>query len=392
MTERLYYDDAYLTEFDARVEEIREGGWIALDRSAFYPTSGGQPFDTGALTWEGGEARVVDVLAENGAVWHRVTALPPTGAAVRGVIDWERRLDHMQQHAGDHMLAGAAWQMLGGVTIGLHIGHEASSIDMDLPDGRLRLTQEETGALEDLANRRIQRDDPIRCWFPAAGELSSLPLRKKPTVTEHVRVVAMGDYEMVPCGGTHPSTTGQIGPIRILSTASARGKVRLTFVAGMRAVRDHRRTGRCADAVSAALSSDADGAPEALLREREQHAAARKDLQQRLAQAALHIIRANRQGPVFAAHLAFGDMQLLLQAAAELTKAPDAVALLSCPGKNGRSLLFARGTDTALDMTALLRQSGARGGGKPDLAQGSAPDDDATLLFAKETVLGMRSV
>ena len=290
------------------------------------------------------------------------------------------------------MLAGAAWQMLGGVTIGLHIGHETSSIDMDLPDGRVRLTPAETDALEDLANRRVQRDDPIRCWFPEAGELPSLPLRKKPTVTEHVRVVAMGDYEMVPCGGTHPSTTGQIGPIRILSTAPARGKMRLTFVAGMRAVRDHRWAGRCADAVSAALSSDMDGAPEALLREREQHAAARKDLQQRLTQAALYIIRANRQGPVFAAHLPFGDMPLLTQAAGELIKAPDAVVLLSCPGKNGRSLLFARGMDAALDMAVLLRQSGGRGGGKPDMAQGSAPDDEATLRRAQEIVLGMRSV
>ncbi len=391
MTERLYYDDAYLTEFDALVEEIREGGWIALDRSAFYPTSGGQPFDTGVLTWEGGEARVLDVLAENGVVWHRVSVLPPAGAAVHGVIDWERRFDHMQQHAGDHMLAGAAWQMLGGVTIGLHIGHEASSIDMDLPDGRLRLTPAEMDALEDLANRRVQRDDPIRCWFPEAGELQTLPMRKKPTVTERVRVVAMGDYEMVPCGGTHSSTTGQIGPIRILSTAPTRGKMRLTFVAGMRAVRDYRRAARCADAVSAALSSDVDGAPEALLREREQHAATRKEMQQRLTQAALQIIRANRQGPVFAAHLPFGDMSLLTQATAVLTKAPDAVALLSCPGKNGRSLLFARGIDAALDMTGLLRQSGGRGGGKPDMAQGSAPDDDATLLRAAEIALGIQN-
>lgn len=389
MTDRLYYADAYLTDFDGRVDQVREGDWVALNRSAFYPTSGGQPFDTGVLAWAGGQARVLDVMVEEGVVWHRVSVLPPAGAAIHGTVDWERRLDHMQQHAADHMLAGAAWKLFGGVTIGLHIGREASSIDMDLPEGRVHLTQAETEELEDLVNRRVQRDDPIRCWFPEAPELQTLPLRKKPTVTQHVRVVAMGDYEMVACGGTHPSTTGQIGPVRILSTAPARGKMRLTFVAGMRAVRDYRRAARCADAMAAALSSDAEGAPEALLREREQHAAQRKEQNARLTQAALQIIRAHQQGRVFAAHLSFGDMPLLLQAAAELTKAPEAVALLSCPGKSGRSLLFARGTDAALDMTVLLRQCGGRGGGKPDLAQGSAPDDDAVLNRALDAALGL---
>ena len=106
-TQRLYYFDAYLTEFDARVAAVRADGWIALDRTAFYPTSGGQPFDTGKLFLEGREIPVTDVTVENGVVWHRVASPLPENAAVRGRIDWARRWDHMQQHAGDHMLAGA---------------------------------------------------------------------------------------------------------------------------------------------------------------------------------------------------------------------------------------------------------------------------------------------
>ena len=376
-TERLYYDNAYLREFDARVVSIREDGWAALDRSAFYPTSGGQPYDTGTLTCGGKIFRVLDVQVENNIVWHKTAPLLSVGDAVHGEIDWSRRLDHMQQHAGDHMLAGAAWQMFGGVTIGLHVGHDVSSIDMDLPEGRTHLTKAETAALEDLVNQRVQQDDPIRCWFPSPEELSLLPLRKKPTVTEHVRVVAMGDYEMVACGGTHPSTTGQIGPIKILSCAPARGKMRLTFVAGMRAVKYLRQAAQCADEVAGLLSSDHSSAADALRKEREAAAAQRKELGKRLTAAALQTVRASRRGHVFSAHLEFADPETLLLAAGEITKDPQAIVLLSCPRKDQRMLVFARGAEAEADMVQLLRGSGARGGGKPDMAQGSAQDGEA---------------
>ena len=376
-TDRLYYDDAYLTEFDARVVSIRADGWAALDRSAFYPTSGGQPFDTGTLACGDTVARVVDVEVEENIVWHKTEPVLAVGELVHGQIDWPRRLEHMQQHAADHMLAGAAWQMFGGVTIGLHVGHEVSSIDMDLPGGRTHLTQEEADALEDLVNRRVQRDDPIRCWFPEAEELAALPLRKKPTVAEHVRVVAMGDYEMVACGGTHPSTTGQIGPVKILSCAPARGKMRLTFVAGMRAVRYLRQAARCADEVAALLSADHLTAADTLRKEREIAAAQRKELGKKLTQAALQTVRAGQRENVYAAHLEFADPETLLLVAREITGEPRAIVLLSCPRKDQRMLVFARGAEADMDMAALLRQGGARGGGKPDMAQGSAPDGRA---------------
>ena len=376
-TERLYYDDAYLTEFDARVVSIRADGWAALDRSAFYPTSGGQPYDTGTLTCGETAARVVDVQVEDHVVWHKTEPVLKLGDNVHGKIDWDRRLDHMQQHAADHMLAGAAWQMFGGVTIGLHVGHEVSSIDMDLPEGRTHLTREEADALEDLVNRRVQRDDPIRCWFPEADELAALPLRKKPTVTEHVRVVAMGDYEMVACGGTHPSTTGQIGPVKILSCAPARGKMRLTFAAGMRAVQYVRQAARCADEVAALLSADHWTAADTLRKEREIAGAQRKEMGKKLTQAALQAVRASQKGNVYAVHLEFADPETLLLAAREITGDPQAIVLLSCPRKDQRMLVFARGAEADADMAALLRQSGARGGGKPDMAQGSAPDGSA---------------
>ena len=375
MTERLYYDDAYLTEFDARVAEIRPDGWIALDRSAFYPTSGGQPYDTGVLEWEDQSVAVTDVEVSDSVVWHRADGPLTVGQRVHGRIDWARRFEHMQQHAADHMLAGAAWELYGGVTIGLHLGKEDSTIDMDLPGGRTHLTPSEIDTLEALVNARVQSDDPIRCWFPEPAELESLPLRKRPTVTEHVRVVAMGDYEMVACGGTHPRTTGQIGPVKIISSTPARGKMRLCFVAGMRAVRYIQRAVRCAVEVSALVSADFDTAADALKRERETAQQLRKEQNQRLTLAALETLRATRRGDVYCGHIAYADHEVLQHAAVELIRDPAAIALLSCPRGEGRMLIFARGAEAAPDMAALLRSSGARGGGKPDMAQGSAADD-----------------
>ena len=376
-TERLYYDDAYLTEFDGEIVAVKPGGWAALNRSAFYPTSGGQPFDTG--TWKIGERvlHVTDVEVEDGTVWHRLDGPVSVGESVHGKIDWTRRFDHMQQHAGDHMLAGAAWQMFGGVTIGLHLGKENSTIDMTLPDGRTHLTPDEIATLEDTVNRRVQQDDPIRCWFPSPEELESLPARKKPTVTEHVRIVAMGDYEMVPCGGTHPSTTGQIGPVKILSCTPSRGNMRLCFVAGMRAVRLFRQAYQCAGDMAAAVSADFDSALDALTREREAAAAQRKDLKDRLTLAALDVLKTGKRGNVYAAHLPFADHDTLLKAASELTKEPEAIVLLSCPKGENRMLVFARGREAKQDMAQLLRSAGARGGGKPDMAQGSDADGTA---------------
>ena len=142
----------------------------------------------------------------------------------------------MQQHAGDHMIAGAIHRLLGGVTIGLHVGDEVSTIDVAMPGGATHLSAGDVRRIERDVNEHIQRDVPIRCWFPAPDELRALPLRKPPTVAEHVRVVAIGDDEMVACGGTHPSSAGQLGLVKIVSATPARGKLRVAFLAGGRAL------------------------------------------------------------------------------------------------------------------------------------------------------------
>ena len=261
MTERLYYENSYLWQFDAAVTSVkngkRPGEWeVTLDRSAFYPTSGGQPFDTGVLSYGKVKAKVTDVEVDAaGEVIHTVDKEIPAGTAVHGEIDGVRRTDHMEQHGGEHMLAGAIWEKLGGTTIGLHLGQTESSIDVAMPDERTHLTDVEITMLENTVNERIRMDVPIRCWFPDEEELKKLPLRKTPTVTEHVRIVAMGDFEMVACGGTHPASTGRIGLLKIISAIPAKGKIRVSFVCGGRAVSLFQTYMRYADKAGAALSS-----------------------------------------------------------------------------------------------------------------------------------------
>ena len=378
MTERLYYNDAYLWSFDATVTSVkngkRPGEWeITLDRSAFYPTSGGQPFDTGTLTFGKTKAKVTDVEADaDGEVIHTVDREIPAGTAVHGLIDGERRTDHMEQHGGEHMLAGAIWEKLGGTTIGLHLGASESSIDVSMPDERTHLTEDEIRLLEDTVNERIRLDAPIRCWFPDPEELKKLPLRKAPTVTEHVRIVAMGDFEMVACGGTHPSSTGRIGLVKIVSAIPAKGKVRVSFVCGGRAVRLFQTYMRYADKAGAALSCPV-----------ERLSGAASDLKFRLSEAEK---RANRletreileklweaestedvKGVILCAvTLPETDSRAVAAAVSEYI-AEKGKALLLCAGER---LTFARSADVKIDMNALIKRVG-RGGGRPDMASGA---------------------
>ena len=382
MTNRLYYDNAYLKEFDAVVTacEEKDGAYhVRLDRSAFYPTSGGQPFDTGTL----GGAHVTDVyVGEDHDVYHVVDAPLEPGRTVRGEIDWPRRFDHMQQHAADHMIASALWRLMGGVTIGLHISHDVSTIDVAMPEGAVHITEADIARLEDDVNNRVQRDVPVRCWFPEAEELKELPLRKPPTVSEHVRVVAIGEDEMVACGGTHPSSAGQLGLVKILGVEPARGKMRVSFLAGMRALGDYRQKAACANATAALLSTGVD-----------QMAQSVKALQDRVKQAEYELRTLKKKallanvdamlataprlpgGIALLSGVLEADAELLKDAASHAIRHPGVVALLGvATGQDSAALLFARSEDVPVHMGRLLnaaaRPLGGKGGGRPDFAQG----------------------
>lgn len=384
MTLRLYYEDPYLKEFEGKVLECRRAGaeWeVRLDRSAFYPTSGGQPFDTGVL----GESRVLDVFVDkSGEVWHRVDAELPEGETVTGKIDWERRFDHMQQHAGEHMLANAAWRLLGGHTIGLHLGREEVSIDMDLPEGRMHITPEELHSLEDDVNGRIQRDVPIRQWFPTEEELKALPLRKAPAVTEHVRVVQIGTEEYCACGGTHPSSAGQIGLVKILEARPSKGKLRLTFVCGRRAFELLRKEHELLHEASEKLSTSVENLPtmvgniQAELREAaRQRNEARTEMLLQGAEAMYENAPLREDGIRVICRQISGDMDGARALAANLTGRGYAVAALAAGEGPRLQYVVSRSPEANLDcgkaFSQAARATGGKGGGRSDFAQGAGP-------------------
>ena len=394
MTERLYYDNAYLTEFDAHVTECvsAEDGLFALrlDKSAFYPTSGGQPHDTGCIN----DAQVTDVEVDKlGDVVHTVDKFIEPGTLVHCRIDWARRFDHMQQHAGEHTLAGCVYRMFGGHTIGLHLGHDDSSIDVELPDGRMRLTDEELDAIEDDVNAHIQADVPIKCWFPEPDELASLPLRKPPTVKEHVRIVQIGDDEFCACGGTHPSSAGQIGLFKILDARPSRGKIRFTFVCGKRAfdyLRSCMKALHQVETLVSASNADVVSTVQALkdrLRETQYELGF-----ERRQSALLKLDELTSRAPVINGNTVVSyvfnglDADSLKDAAAALIAAPSRIALLGSKQTDQSLLLiFAHSEDVTADMNALIRACGAKGGGKSDFARGSAQSE--TVLETALTLL-----
>ncbi len=245
MTERLYYTDSYRTTFDARVVRLDEqdGRSVAfLDRSAFYPTSGGQPFDTGRL----GEASVVEVVeTDAGDVGHLLDGPVDTGSSLTGSIDWNRRFDHMQQHTGQHVLSAAFARLLQAKTMSFHLGPRSSTIDLDRS-----LTLEACRTAEDEANRIVWSNRSVSVRFASAEEAAAMPLRKESARTGQLRLIDVLDFDRSACGGTHVAATGEIGVIALLGVERYKGGTRVEFVCGGRTLPAYRTL---ADAVAGSV-------------------------------------------------------------------------------------------------------------------------------------------
>lgn len=398
MTERLYYADPYLLSFNARVVRtaMGEGGQqVWLDRSAFYPTSGGQPYDTGTI----GAMEVRNVEVQEGDMVHWIAGELHEGEDVHCQIDPVRRRDHMQQHCGEHMLAFLVWKHFGGFTHGLHIGEEFSSIDVTMPDGAMHLSEQQLIALEEEWNEWIQRNEPVHCWFPEEDELACLPLRKESSVKEHIRIVHIAPEEYVACGGTHPARTGEIGCGRILDARPSRGKMRLSFVCGMRAVRDNRKkTDQCLAAAEllSAKWEDLSGAVGRLNEKCAAMTAQMRYLQRDMAALQLREALSRAQcAPdgrrVVCAAFEQMDMAGMREAAGALAEAEDCYVLCAAQNGQGAVLCFVRGAGCTSAMGALLSETakavGGKGGGRPDFAQGSAREATGALEYAQRRLL-----
>jgi alanyl-tRNA synthetase len=389
MTDRLYYTDSYLTSFDAEVRSSAQVGdrfHVVLDRTAFYPSSGGQPFDTGRL----GDRSIVDVVDDDtGEVVHVVSGPIEPGQRVHGDVDWPRRLDHMQQHTGQHMLSAAFDRLFGVRTVSFHLGTEGSTIDL-----AREVSAAELDHAESEANRVVWEDRPVTVRFVTAAEAADLPLRKEPVRGGTLRVVEVPDFDLSACGGTHVARTGVVGLIAVAGVERFKGASRVSFVCGGRALGSHRTLRDVVHAATRGLSVtplEVKGAIERLQSEAREAARLGRRLQDELA-----VFRASklREGAE-----AIGPFRVVLRSEPDLDGAglkSLASAVVDGSGLvvvfTGRGVpvpvIVARSTDVSIDAAVLLRelasQLGGRGGGTAAIAQGGlTASPDAVLDAAR---------
>ena len=385
-SDRLYYTDPYLVEFDAVVREVvpQKDQWkIVLDRTAFYPTSGGQPFDTGSID----DARVVDVFdQEDGTVGHLVDRPIEINARVRGHVDWVRRFDHMQQHTGQHLLSAAFEREAGAKTVSFHLGTSAATIDIDK-----ELPADQIARVEEAANQVLWEDREVCVKFVTAGEAAKLPLRKEPAREGELRIVEIKDYDLSACGGTHVHRTGSIGVIAISTFERFKGGLRLEFVCGGRALRAFHALRNSVSGSVRLLSVLPDELPSAIERLQatgRSYVKSQEGLYERLAthEASSLSTAAEKVGPVnfVGAAVSGWDAGGLKKLAVSIAAKPSMVAVL-LTSDTPCAIVVSRSEDVALDTGALLKklidQFGGRGGGKGGLAQGGGLTGDPRAIL-----------
>jgi alanyl-tRNA synthetase len=400
MTTRLYYQDSFLYDFDAEIREVLDSPRpaLVLDRTAFYPTSGGQVFDTGWITSDANaKLRVTEVAdAEDGRVVHyleKLGELKP-GARVHGQIDVRRRRDHMQQHSGQHVLSAAFVHLYNISTVSFHMADDYCSIDLDSPS----LTKEQIEGAERLANDIIQDNRAVDIRLVTRDEAGKLGLRKlPPTERDELRLIAIRDFDLTACGGTHVAQTGQIASILLRKTEKVRQGWRVEFVAGQRAVLTARRDYATLSETAALFSAHIYDVPQQARKSLDEIRSLRKQCEQsqeELAAAQASAILAETAETngrkLVVRTLSDRDLNSLKLLAQKLTRlSPSAIALMATISPQP-SLVFAQSPGQPFDMGVLMKETmtklGGRGGGSKDLAQGGIPNaigiDDALNAIA----------
>jgi alanyl-tRNA synthetase len=390
MSHRLYYTDPYLRAFDATVARLdrRDDRLLeTLDRTAFYPTSGGQPFDTGRL----GPLTVVDVVdEEDGSITH-VTELRTenlelrTGDAVHGEIDWVRRFDHMQQHSGQHVLSAAFDRLFAVRTVSFHLGGAASTIDL-----AREMSPAEIAAAETEANRIVWEDRPVTVRFVDAEEAARLPLRKEPARGGTLRLIDVEGFDLSACGGTHVARTGGIGTIAVASWERFKGGQRLEFLCGGRALGGYRLL---RDTVTASvrllsvLPAELPAAIERLQADAKEKRRAMDGLQRDLAGYRADELAAGAEETAtcrLVARAVDADANGLKALATAIVAKPGFLVVLVSPFTPALAVI-ARSADVNVSsqklLASLIAEFGGRGGGRPELAQGGG------LIATPESIL-----
>jgi len=400
MTNRLYYQNPHLHEFDSVVQEVlppangQSRPAVILRETAFYPTSGGQVYDTGWLTTDSrGKVRVAEVAdTEDGRIVHYLEA--PTnlvsGDPVRGKIDLERRRDHMQQHSGQHVLSAAFIEQYQIPTVSFHMGDDYCSIDLTTPS----LTAEQIVGAERRANEIVFENRPVTIRFVSRAEAEKLGLRKLPPADrDELRLIEVADFDLSACGGTHVSATGQIGSILLRKTETVRQGMRVEFVCGGRAVRTTRRDFTALSESAKLFSTHLGDVPEQIRKTfddakllRKQRDEALEELAGAIASAAL-----NEQPEIHGRRIVVRvfddrDVSFAKLFAQKVVRAGVPAIALAAGAMDPPGVVFAQSAGGTADMGALLKQAlatvGGRGGGTRDFAQGGVPaGSDVPMLL-----------
>ncbi|MFI5232862.1 MAG: alanine--tRNA ligase-related protein [Gemmatimonadales bacterium] len=373
MTERLYYTDARLTEFTARVIEVA-GERVYLDRTAFYPTSGGQQFDTGTL----GDARVVDVVDEDARIAHVLdkTARLAANDEVKGRIDWTRRFDHMQQHTGQHLLSAVFEELFGHKTVSVHFGDTSATLDLDAA----ALSRERALKAERRANEIVFENRPVAVTFEDSA--SATGLRKQVDRTGELRIVEIAGIDRSACGGTHVRGTGEIGAITVRRIEKYKQSTRVEFICGWRALARARADFDALAAIASALTAAIDEVPALVAAQGAHLKEAETEARKRGEELATYQARERYDAAAVGADgirrivetaASMDPLRAMAQPLSALPKVIYVGSVVSPPG-----IVFAASADSGVNasdvLKAALSANGGRGGGSPRVAQGTMPD------------------
>ncbi len=373
MTERLYYTDARLTEFTARVVEVA-GDRVYLDRTAFYPTSGGQLFDVGAL----GDARVVDVVDEKERIAHvleKPARFSPNDE-LKARVDWTRRFDHMQQHTGQHLLSAVFEELFGHKTVSVHFGDESSTLDLDVAS----LPKDRALKAERRANEIVFENRPVTVTFEDAA--SAAGLRKATDRTGEIRVVEIEGIDRSACGGTHVRGTGEIGSVVVRRIEKSKQSTRVEFLCGWRALARARADFDALSAIAASLTASIDEVPALVSAQAAHLKEAETDAKKRGEELAKYQARERHDAAVpdstgvrriVETAPSMDPLRAMAQAISAFPKTIYVGTVASPPG-----IVFAASADSGVNAGELLKSAlsanGGRGGGSPRVAQGTVPD------------------
>jgi len=387
LTEKLYSQDSYLKQVDANIVERGEVGQrpaVVLDRTIFYPTSGGQMHDEGKLN----ETKVVDVVLSDDKIWHLLES-PIANDQVQASIDWDRRFDFMQQHTGFHILAQSFLRVVKAETLSSHLGEQYSTIDVQTS----WVNDHDLAAVERLANRVVWENRPVKVRFVSEEEVAGLSLRKAPTVEGMIRLIDIEDFDLDPCGGTHVKSTAEVGLIKILSGERIRGHSRFTFVAGGRAHREFTRHQQILQRMSFTLSTGLDelnSSIEKMLAEEKKLVKQTQKLLRELAErSAQDLVGEGRMLPIVVRIFADYDAATLRWIAGEATKRSDAIFLLATESENP-AVVFAtsrEGIDLKAVFDRIAPMIAGKGGGSKNFIQGGGREGKRlaeALATAKE--------